>query len=217
MDEIVQNAVSDFWSKSASQFDSRASHIIHSGEWQNVLKEAFQSDTPKDVIDLGTGTGACAIIAAKLGHRVTAYDGSEHMLIAAGKAAEQAGVRVNFIHGIVEDTEIQPLSADIVTIRNVLWTVEDPDVVLRKAYKILRPEGKIIVADGEWSATENSPNTYKPEIEALLPYHRGISERDARKLIANAGFTAIESHQHLFQISPYPSRIQHFVLSALKQ
>ncbi len=124
----VQSEVSNFWSRSAPSFDTRASHVIQAEPWQQVLASAFEADAPKDVVDLGTGTGACAIIAAKLGHRVRGYDGSEGMLEAARGAAVAAGVDVTFVKGVIEHAPIEPASADIVTLRNVLWTVEDPHV-----------------------------------------------------------------------------------------
>lgn len=57
-----------------------------------MLEAAFQTDGAKDVIDLGAGTGACAIIAASLGHRVRAFDGSPEMLAVARSAARSAGI-----------------------------------------------------------------------------------------------------------------------------
>jgi ubiquinone/menaquinone biosynthesis C-methylase UbiE len=60
----IQAAVSDYWSRRAPAFDGVASHVAQAGLWRQVLEAAFEADGPKEVVDLGTGTGACAVIAA---------------------------------------------------------------------------------------------------------------------------------------------------------
>ena len=79
----AQTQVSDYWTRRAPAFDGVASHVAQAALWRDVLAAAFEAQEPKDVFDLGTGTGACALIAASLGHRVRACDGSEGMLAAA--------------------------------------------------------------------------------------------------------------------------------------
>lgn len=212
----LQHAVTGYWTARAPKFDGVASHVAQSTLWRDVLETAFAAEPPLDVVDLGTGTGACALVAAALGHRVRAYDGAEGMLAVARAAAEAQGLAVDFIAETLQDAAIAPGSADIVTLRNVLWTLEEPMAALLKAHAILRPGGRIVVSDGLWSVAPQYRSTYPAAIAARLPLHDGLSEDRARQMLDAAGFGPATSWQHLFPASPYPGDVPMFVLSAVR-
>lgn len=214
IDHTVHAEVSQFWDKSAATFNSRASHVTNAEEWHTVLSAALGTGT-KDVIDLGTGTGACALIAAQLGHRVRGYDGSQGMLATARQAAKEADLDIDFLQSAIEDADIASESADIVTLRNVLWTVQDPVAILRKAHRILRPRGFVMVSDGYW-ATSPDYKVYSEDTSARIPHLKGMTEADARDMLASAGFGTPTSWQHLFNTAPYAADMTMFVLTAHK-
>jgi len=210
----TQAAVTAYWSAHAPKFDGVASHVAQGGIWRDVLAAAFGHDGPRDVVDLGTGTGACALIAASLGHRVRAYDGSEGMLAVARAAAQAAGLAVAFETVVIDEASIEPACADIVTLRNVLWTLERPMDALLLAHRALRPGGMVLVSDGLWSVAPQFRSTYEPDLAARLPLHGGLTEPDARRMLAEAGFSEARSWQHLFATPPYPGGVPMFVLTA---
>lgn len=214
MSEMTQDAVTVYWSARAPQFDDVASHVAQREIWREVLEAAFEAERPKDVVDLGTGTGACALIAASLGHRVRGYDGSEGMLAVARAAAAAANLDVAFETSVIDDAVAEADSADIVTLRNVLWTLERPMDGLLQAHRILRPGGVIVVSDGLWSVAPQYRSTYEPALAARLPLHGGLSEALARQMLAEAGFGEARSWQHLFATPPYPGGVPMFVLTA---
>lgn len=212
----AQAQVSDYWTRRAPAFDGVASHVAQASLWRDVLAAAFEAQSAKDVIDLGTGTGACALIAASLGHRVRACDGSEGMLAVARQAAEASGLDVTFEQALIEEATFAPASADIVTLRNVLWTLPDPMAALRKAHLTLRPGGLVLVSDGLWSVAAQYRSTYPDTLAASLPRHDGLTENEARTMLSEAGFGPARSWQHLFPASPYPGDVPMFVLTARK-
>lgn len=212
----AQALVSDYWTRRAPAFDGVASHVAQASLWRDVLAAAFETQGAKDVVDLGTGTGACALIAASLGHRVRACDGSEGMLAVAQRAAEASGLDVTFEQGLIEEATFAPASADIVTLRNVLWTLPDPMAALRKAHLLLRPGGLVLVSDGLWSVAAQYRSTYSDSLAASLPRHDGLTEIEARTILTEAGFGPARSWQHLFPASPYPGDVPMFVLTARK-
>jgi ubiquinone/menaquinone biosynthesis C-methylase UbiE len=212
----VQHAVTGYWTARAPKFDGVASHVAQSAIWREVLEAAFAAKQPLDVVDLGTGTGACALVAAALGHRVRAYDGAEGMLAVARAAAKAQGLAVDFIAETLQDAAIAPGSADIVTLRNVLWTLEQPMAALRKARDILRPGGRVVISDGLWSVAPQYRSTYPADIAARLPLHDGLTEDKARQMLDEAGFGPATSWQHLFLAPPYPGDVPMFVLSAMR-
>lgn len=212
----AQADVSDYWTRRAPAFDGVASHVAQAALWRDVLAAAFEAHGVKDVVDLGTGTGACALIAASLGHRVRACDGSEGMLAVARQAAAAAGLDVTFEQALIEDTSFAPDTADIVTLRNVLWTLPEPMAALRKAYSILRPGGLVLVSDGLWAVAAQYRSTYPDALAKSLPHHDGLTEDEARMMLSEAGFGAARSWLHLFPSSPYPGDVPMFVLTARK-
>ncbi|CAN7471225.1 class I SAM-dependent methyltransferase [Bosea sp. LjRoot90] len=212
----AQAQVSDYWTRRAPAFDGVASHIAQASLWRDVLAAAFETQGTKDVVDLGTGTGACALIAASLGHRVRACDGSAGMLAAARQAAEASGLEVTFEQALIEEATFAPESADIVTLRNVLWTLPEPMAALRKAHLILRQGGLVLVSDGLWSVAAQYRSTYPDTLAASLPRHDGLTEDEARAMLSEAGFGPARSWQHLFPASPYPGDVPMFVLTARK-
>ncbi|HEY5795958.1 MAG TPA: class I SAM-dependent methyltransferase [Bosea sp. (in: a-proteobacteria)] len=214
MNEPTQDAVTAYWSARAPQFDGVASHVAQREIWREVLEAAFEAEGPKDVVDLGTGTGACALIAASLGHRVRGYDGAEGMLAVARAAAQAMKLDVAFEETVIDEAAIEPASADIVTLRNVLWTLERPMDALLQAHRVLRPGGMVVVSDGLWSVAPQYRSTYEPALAARLPLHDGLTEALARQMLVEAGFGEALSWQHLFATPPYPGDVPMFVLTA---
>lgn len=212
----AQAEISAYWTRRAPAFDGVASHVAQAALWRDVLAAAFEAGEAKDVVDLGTGTGACALIAASLGHRVRACDGSEGMLAVAGQAAAASGFDVVFERALIEDASFAPDTADIVTLRNVLWTLPEPMAALRKARSILRSGGLVLVSDGLWSTAAQYRSTYPETLATSLPRHDGLTEDDARAMLSEAGFGPAQSWQHLFPASPYPGDVPMFVLTAKK-
>ncbi|MCS0504767.1 class I SAM-dependent methyltransferase [Ancylobacter mangrovi] len=212
----LQSAVTAHWSARAPLFDGVASHVAKRDLWREVLKAAFQAEIPSDVVDLGCGTGACAIIAAELGHRVRAFDASPEMIASARWAARVQSLDVVFENALIHEVPLADASADIVTLRNVLWTLEEPKQALRVTHRLLRPGGLIVVSDGMWSVAPQYRSTYAPEIAARLPLHDGLTQAQAERMLNEAEFTNAQSWQHLFPTSPYPGDVPVFVLSATR-
>jgi ubiquinone/menaquinone biosynthesis C-methylase UbiE len=210
----VAARVTAYWDARAPAFDAAASHVANFDQWRRVLEAAFAADGPKDVVDLGTGTGACALVAATLGHRVRGYDASARMLERARNAARARLLAVEFVEAPIDALPAADDSADIVTIRNVLWTLERPADALRQAHRILRPGGRVVVADGSWSTAPQFRSTYAPDLAEKLPAHGGLDESAIRALLAETGFADARAWQHLFEEPPYPGGVPAVVVSA---
>lgn len=210
----LQDAVTSYWDARAPRFDGAASHVAQQDDWLRVFAAALGTATVLDVVDLGTGTGACALLAARLGHRVRGYDGSAGMIAVACAAAQAAGLAAVFEVAVLQDLADEPGTADIVCLRNLLWTLERPAEALVLARRLLRPGGRVLVSDGLWSVAPQFRSTYPEALAARLPLHGGLSEATARNLLAQAGFGEPASWRHLFAAPPYPGGVPMFVLTA---
>lgn len=200
--ESVNDAVSRYWSRVAEGFNERASHVRHHDMWQRVIAAALGTGRDQDVLDLGTGTGACAILAAGLGHRVTAVDGSEGMLRVARQQAEARNLDISFHLTQIEEMDVALGTFDVVTLRNILWTVEDPKGVLAAVRSRLREGGTLFVTDGEWNRAD-SRSDYDEHTASRLPHHAGLSALTMKKLLIECGFMEIRDLTLLFDSHPY--------------
>ncbi len=72
-----------FWDADAATYDQSPSHYPQTpaewAAWRGALEPVLPA-APSRVLDVGAGTGFLSMIAAGLGHAVTAVDLSEQML-----------------------------------------------------------------------------------------------------------------------------------------
>jgi SAM-dependent methyltransferase len=217
--EPIKDTVFRYWSEHAPRFNTRASHIQFAQEWADVFARAVPIPPIRDVVDLGTGTGACALILAALGHRVTAVDGAAGMLNQARQAAEAIGVDVRFVHGDVDDPGLPTTSWDVVCARNLFWTLPDPNQTLATIRSLLRPHGILLFSDGMWRDPADPQGVWDTtygDVNDALPFYHGIEQSDAEALLVRNGFGAVQHWHHLFTSHPYPKPTprRFFVLTA---
>lgn len=192
--------------------------------WSEVFLTPFNGKKPLRLLDMGTGPGFLAIGFAEKGHHVTGVDLSPKMLnIAKGKAMER-GLDINFIHGNAIDPPSFDEPFDGVTCRNLLWTLPDPLEALKAWKELLRPGGRVVIADGNWdkphhkedetmiTAFRKAYSSFRQE----LPFFLGMSAADAMNLLERTGFSQIDRYDQLFGKNPYEEyQYDFFVLSAV--
>ncbi len=115
--------------------------------WAGRL-ERWLPPEPGDVLDLGCGTGSLSLLASEQGHRVTGVDLSPAMLDRA--RAKLAGREAVFRVGDAAAPPVGGQLFDAVLVRHVLWTLPEPDRVLRHWRGLLRPEGRLVLVEGVW-------------------------------------------------------------------
>jgi ubiquinone/menaquinone biosynthesis C-methylase UbiE len=104
-------------------------------------------DEPLDVVELGTGTGTNALMLAAAGAQVIGVDADAEIL---ERARRKAGAKkVKWRSGRVEDPGLAEASCDRAVLSLVLHHLPDPAklMTLREAHRLLRPGGRIHVAD----------------------------------------------------------------------
>jgi ubiquinone/menaquinone biosynthesis C-methylase UbiE len=178
-----QDQITKFWSMVAPDYEDHGSNVAEHGtdayqRWLDAIG-AVLPDEPSDVLDLATGTGFLALVAAELGHRVTGIDLSPQMLAVAERTARERDLDVRFAPGDAVAPDVDRHSVDVVTNRHLLWTLRDPETAVANWRRILRPDGMVLAVDGFWFANEDSkdpdnPNVfdqhYTPETRAALPF-----------------------------------------------
>jgi ubiquinone/menaquinone biosynthesis C-methylase UbiE len=137
-----------FWDRDAESYDRSPSHggsdPVEPAMWRAALVRHLPPP-PALVLDVGAGTGTMSLLAADLGHRVTALDLSPGMLAEARKKADGLGLDIETVVGAAQEPPTGPF--DVVMERHLLWTTPDPAGALR-AWRAVAPQGRLALYEG---------------------------------------------------------------------
>jgi ubiquinone/menaquinone biosynthesis C-methylase UbiE len=151
------------WNNCAVEFDNHAAHVLHSDEQNNAwhsLLAALVGEEPKDVLDVGCGTGFLALLFAEMGHRVTGIDLSPKMVELAGAKAKNAALDVRFQVENAMSLSAPDASFDLVIARNVIWTLPDPVKGVREWMRVLRPAGRLALIECKFADSREAARAY---------------------------------------------------------
>ncbi|MDE2466322.1 MAG: class I SAM-dependent methyltransferase [Alphaproteobacteria bacterium] len=119
---------------------------------QRLILELMGELKGSSVLDVGCGDGALACAAASRGAQMSGVDPDPAMLDAARRRAEQAGVKMDFREGRIEQLPFADASFDVVTAVTVLCFVADARGAMREMARVLRPGGRLVLGElGRWS------------------------------------------------------------------
>ena len=103
------------------------------------------------VLDVGSGAGTDSLVAAQMvgpEGRVTGIDMTPEMLAKAKAAAvEMKATNVEFVAGEAERLPFEDESFDVVISNGVIDLIPDKDAVFSEIHRVLRPGGRIQIAD----------------------------------------------------------------------
>ena len=124
-------------------------------------------DLGEKVVDIGSGSGTDAMIAARAvgdGGSVIGVDMTSEMLELARRTAAEAGIsNVEFRQGLAEDLPVEDGWADLVISNGVLNLVPDKVGAYKEVMRILRPGGRIQI--GHICVDKPVPESAKRDID----------------------------------------------------
>jgi SAM-dependent methyltransferase len=147
------------------------------------------------VLDLGSGGGIDVLLSARrVGPTGKAYglDMTEEMLALARRNAREAGaVNVEFLKGHIEEIPLPAETVDVVISNCVVNLSPDKAAVLREAFRVLVPGGRLgisdVVADDALTPAERADRgSWSGCIAGAL------SRGEYEHLLAEAGFSGVE-------------------------
>ncbi|MFT4040629.1 MAG: arsenite methyltransferase, partial [Thermomicrobiales bacterium] len=146
------------------------------------------------VLDLGSGGGIDVLLSARrVGPTGFAYglDMTDEMLALAEQNRRQAGAtNVQFLKGQIEAIPLPDATVDVIISNCVINLAADKGEVLREAFRVLRPGGRLAISDVV--AQGDLPADLRADMEAWVGCVAGaLEEQEYRRLLAGAGFAAI--------------------------
>ncbi len=206
----VFDQIRRYWDAGAIAYDSAIDHQprtrIEWAVWTATLARRLPTD-PCRVLDVGAGTGFLSLIAARLGHHVTALDLSGVMLDRIRDKAQAEGLSIELVQARAD--RLPDTTWDAVVSRHLVWTLPDPLAALR-AWRAAAPAGRLVLVDWSdalghplsvgvggrrlvWIARrilKTAPTGYSQDLRARLPLQRGPSPDQLVSLLVQAGWNA---------------------------
>jgi len=146
------------------------------------------------VLDLGSGGGIDVLLSAKrVGPAGKAYglDMTDEMLALARENQRKAGIEnVEFLKGEIEEIPLPDNFVDVIISNCVINLSADKGKVLREAYRVLKPGGRLAVSDVV------TRGEIRPEIRKSMLLWAGcvagaLGHEEYREKLAAAGFEQI--------------------------
>lgn len=155
----LKEEIRAYWSDRAERFDESASHHIEAKygvpEWHKMLRRAFglaphQNLQGASVLDIACGTGEISRVLCDFGATVTGLDFSDAM-----HAKSRAKLENQNWQALTCDAEhlvgVPDNSFDYAITRHLVWTLTDHKAAFSEWERVLKPGGKILIIDGNFS------------------------------------------------------------------
>lgn len=231
------SSIIDYYEKAEISYkdvwDLNHSMAFHCGFWEKGITSIRQAllhqndvmavwagiTSQHDVLDAGCGIGGSAIYLSKnYGCKTTGISIVPHQIKQAETKSKEHGVEelANFIVADYCDTPFEDNTFDVVWAIESVCYVPDKSDFIKEAYRILKPDGKLIVADGY---RLDKPLTDKEELimkrweEGYAVERLGVAS-EFNESLTRLGFAGITIKDATNLVMPSARRLYYFGLAA---
>jgi ubiquinone/menaquinone biosynthesis C-methylase UbiE/DNA-binding transcriptional ArsR family regulator len=154
--------------------------------WQSFGHLLLQIVPPLVVADLGSGEGLVGELLARRCKRVIAVDNSEKIVAYGAARAKKNGMKnLEFRLGDLQNPPIEASSVDLVIFSQALHHAESPAEAIAAGFKLLRPDGRILILDLLQHGFEKARESYGDR-------WLGFEESELHRWLEGAGFRRID-------------------------
>lgn len=183
--DFLESKMNQYWGRRSSSYSEQNSAQLlgdRRSAWESFIFNEIDESKPLKVLDIGTGPGFLAILAALRNHDVVAVDMNADMLDKAGYNAKSAGVSIDFVQ-VGHMLPFEDKSFDLIISRDVTWTLTEPEKQLRHWSDKLKNGGSMLYFDAEWYYYLRSKES------------RAVWEENRKQVIASGGFEYSEAYK----------------------
>ena len=137
-----------YFRDNAARWDRIRSLYVDEREVEAALLEIVAAADPRDLLDIGTGTGRMLEVLAPRVEHALGIDQSREMLSVARVNLERAGLDNGAVRlGDMYQLALPDGSFDAVVVHQVLHYADRPAAAIAEAARVLRPGGVLVLVD----------------------------------------------------------------------
>ncbi len=141
--------------------------------WRNKVVRILNTNKPKKILDIATGTGDLSFAMLKLKpEKITGIDLSEKMLDVGRKkiAKKNQGKKIEFFQGDSENLNFLDNSFDAVTCAFGVRNFENLDLGLSEMYRVLKKDSKVVILEFSQPKNKFVSGMYNLYFKKILPF-----------------------------------------------
>lgn len=137
-----------YFSRNAAEWDELRRLHVSDAQVEAELKALVGSGKIDALLDLGTGTGRILELFQNQYRRATGVDASRDMLAVARANLDRAGVHHATVRlGDIFNLPLEGQEFDLVIIHQVLHFLDQPELAIAEAARMLKPGGRLAIVD----------------------------------------------------------------------
>ena len=167
--------VEEMFDRIAGKYDFM-NHFLSAGtdiSWRRKAIRQLRKEDPKFILDIATGTGDMAILAARelKAEKITGIDLSDQMLEVAREKVQKEGLtsKIELLKGDVEAIKFSDNSFDAIMVAFGVRNFENLEKGLSEMLRVLKPGGKLVVLEFSKPRNEGVEKLYNLYMGIIAP------------------------------------------------
>ncbi|HTB81727.1 MAG TPA: class I SAM-dependent methyltransferase, partial [Opitutaceae bacterium] len=154
--------------------------------WEAIGHLALHLTPAITIADLGAGEGLISQLLARRAKQVWCIDNSPRMVEVGTDLAKKNGLaNLAYKLGDIEQVPLPDKSVDLAILSQALHHARHPQAAVDEAYRILRPDGQILVLD-------LSEHTFERARQLYADVWLGFKESALHGFLKKSGFTKVD-------------------------
>ena len=138
----------NYFSRNAAAWDELRRLHVSDADVETALAKLVGPEKIDALLDLGTGTGRILELFQNQYRRATGIDASRDMLAVARANLDRVGLNHATVrHGDIFNLPLEGQEFDLVIVHQVLHFLDQPELAIAEAARMLKPGGRLAIVD----------------------------------------------------------------------